>query len=270
MKELIYWRNMSRTSFDTGGAGRCRLDEARAAMAENHDSALGAAVNAALKAMPWAALGDESASENPGDGAVQEVFYDGATFRACFVLRGVEQRILGHVVGGGGELWIRAGDRIHGELALYFHRLVCTNGAVMPVLHEKEISAWTIDGWTRAVEDALPELIARLDEEYARMRQAARMRVTEMAQLLPGVAAVPGFAGTRGRQLVAGALAQEPGDTVWHLANAFSAAANILELRSGPPSSEVLVERRALQRAAMKVLRLATGEMSPAEALALH
>lgn len=256
---MNYWRNTSRTSFDADGEGQRRLNEALAEMTEDDASTLREAVETLLDALP---------SATGGDWPVQEVFYDGAVFRGSFVLRGVEMPILGQVVGGGIDLCIGADEVISGEYGFYFHRLVCTNGMLLPHVRDEEFRAWTLSEWKRTVGDCISLMTGPLRIGFARMQRSTRVALGDIPAMLPRLMADLRLDDEPSRDFVLKALEEEPGDRAWHLINALSAAANFLERRAGPPSSAVLVARRDLQRAAMRVLDVVSREGTRQEALA--
>jgi hypothetical protein len=254
---MHYWRNTDRSTFDAGGVPQERLDQVLAELARDTSSVLPDAVDAVLESLPWAAVEGLSHFEARDGWRVQEILHRGNVFRAGFVLGGVERDVLGHVVGGGIEFCVRADDGIRGEFALYYYRLVCTNGMTEPLARTGRLAAWTLDEWTRTVEAHMPRVVGRLRRGFARMRRAGEVRFDDPVAVLPRLLGDLGLR-PEAADPVLEAFHDEPGDTAWHLVNAVSAAANVVERRSARPSFAVLRERRELQRAAMKLCRLTT------------
>ncbi|MDR0758332.1 MAG: hypothetical protein LBF85_10885 [Tannerella sp.] len=170
-----------------------------------------------------------------------------------FIIRGMEKQILGAIVGGGIRLWIVWEDEsIKAELSAYYHRLVCTNGMIRKTETAGWFEAQSLEEWVKQVENGLPSVMSCISAGLDTFYRSARIRLGILVPVIPVILEYMDVQQPY-RKLITDSFDAEPGDTLWHLVNAFSRAANLVMKASGVPPDEADQKRIQLQRASVNI-----------------
>ncbi len=182
----------------------------------------------------------------------QELSIEAPLAKASFVQQGAERPLLGSTVGAGVSLWVEAGERLHGEVGGYLHRLACTNGMISISDARGRIEADSASSWSRQLGYFLPPLLRDVEAGLELLRAACRVDLGLSRNSLPRLLAA-WSADEPTRRLIVRAFGIEPGETLADLVNALSRAANLTV--EGAPMSDraALYRRHALQKAALWV-----------------
>ena len=249
----LFWRNDSRTTFETDGTGDLQLDQALG---------LGAANARFPLRMAWESLTSQLATrlQAPRQGQaiatnrwlVQEVSWRAGVLEVRLVFPECDKKILGAVVGGGLACSLEANGHISGEMTAYFHRLVCTNGMIQRVKGAGRFQGDSLEAWQRELGRVLPGVLEGGKVGMDVLERSAQVRLGILRPVLP-VALDYLEIGEPYKGLILDAFAVEPGDSLWHFSNAFSRAANLVLLEAGVPRQAAWEARRRLQSASVRL-----------------
>jgi hypothetical protein len=249
---MEFWRNESTSSFDPDAGASARmtgfLDRMKADNMVNGVKALEFFLR--IMTIHLDPRGNSMISDRL---LLQEYSLKANVIDIRFVIKGMEKRILDAVVGGGFRLWIEFGDGfIKTEFSVYYHRLVCTNGMIRKTEAIGRFEAWSLEEWTKQIETGLPLIMSGISTGLDTFYRSAQIR---LGFLIPVIPVLLDYMEVKQpyRGLIIDAFEAEPGDTLWHLINAFSRAANLVMKASGVPPDEAAKKRIQLQKASVNI-----------------
>lgn len=117
------------------------------------------------------------------------------------------------------------------------------------------------------LKEHMPQLVERLEQGFASMERVAGEPLADIPPVVQPILTSLELPDALGDAILE-AFAEEPGDRIWHLVNAVSAAANVVARHASRPSLEVLTLRRQLQQAAMALCSISARGRSRSGALA--
>lgn len=265
MMMMTFWRNECTTSFDVDGAGNRELQRILVEMRSGAGAATARAMESLID-LSILRLAPDARGTGGSALLVQEVCQVGFALTAHFVLKGSDRRVVGTTVGGGFAVSIEANGQISAEISTYFHRLVCTNGMTRKVTGNDRIAARDPTDWVVQLETHLPHVLEGIAEGFDGLGRSAEVR---LGLLRPVVPVVLDYLGVKDpeRGLILDALAIEPGDSLWHLVNAFSRAANMLMVTAGVEPATAMAGRRRLQFGALRICDAVLNEFTAGRSL---
>ena len=247
-----FWRNDDSGSFGPAVRGSQELERVLGDVRADGGGRLVEAADVLLEELSAHVAATPRADRGNGLWSVQDVWCRARTLSLQCVVSGAERRVVDSAVGGGVSVWIEANGRITGELSVYLHRLICTNGMVRKVEGVGHVEAEDMPGWRNRIREELPAVLRGIPTGFDRLGRAAEVRLGLLRPVVPVIVDYLGLADPY-RGMVLDAFAAEPGDTLWHFVNAFSRAANLVMVARGLPAEEAMSRRRQLQTASLRV-----------------
>lgn len=249
----MFWRNENTMDLAPPDSGRQVLERTLVEMPEPQAISIPEFMNAMLgDSLPRAMEKGGMRMAAHTDWLPQEVTWTAPIFKTSLVLRQQQRNIAGSVVAAGIGVWLETNGCISGEISVYYHRLVCTNGLIRKHQGSGRIEATSLDESLRQLDQALPQILRGVSSGFESLHRSYRVRLGMLRPLIPVVLDYMEVVDPY-RSLIANAFALEPGDTLWHFVNAFSRAANLLMVEAGMPPAVAAQKRYELQHAGVRV-----------------
>jgi hypothetical protein len=250
---MEFWRNESTLSFDPDKKAPARMTGFLDRMKTDHMVNRAEALEKFLKIMTVYFDSHMASSITPDHLLLQEYFLNANVVDIRFIVKGMEKKILNTIVGGGFRLRIEFDDiLIRAELSAYYHRLVCTNGMIRKTEATGRFETFSLEEWLKQVETKLPLIMSGISVGLDTFYRSGQIRLGFLFPVIPVLLEYmeikQPYCG-----LIIESFEKEPGDTLWHLINAFSRAANLVMKASGVPPDEATQKRIRLQKASVSI-----------------